>query len=87
MQREVLVGKRNFEPAKNWFFVPGGRMLKDETIRDAFARITRTELGAEMSIERAQLLGIYEHFYSTNRLEKEGFGTHYVLAYEIELGA
>jgi colanic acid biosynthesis protein WcaH len=82
-----LVGKRNFDPAKHWFFVPGGRILKDERIRDAFARITRTELGADMCIGDARFLGVYEHFYPTNRFEKEGFGTHYVvLAYEVELG-
>jgi colanic acid biosynthesis protein WcaH len=34
----------------------------------------------------ARLLGAYEHLYETNRFEKPGFGTHYiVLAHEIRL--
>ena len=38
----------------------------------------------EKKIEEARFLGVYEHSYPTNRLERAGFGTHYVvLAYEL----
>jgi colanic acid biosynthesis protein WcaH len=80
----VLVGRRNNEPAKGCFFVPGGRITKNETLAAAFRRISLAELGAEKQIEEARFLGVYEHFYPTNHLEREGFGTHYVtLAYEL----
>ena len=80
----VLVGHRNHEPAKGYFFVPGGRITKNETLAAAFRRISLAELGAEKKIEEARFLGVYEHFYPTNRLERAGFGTHYVvLAYEL----
>jgi len=81
----VLVGRRNYEPAKGCFFVPGGRITKNETLAAAFKRISLAELGAEQRIEEARFLGVYEHFYPTNRLERAGFGTHYVvLAYELK---
>jgi colanic acid biosynthesis protein WcaH len=80
----VLLGRRTNEPAKGRLFVPGGRITKNETFAAAFRRISLAELGVEKTIEEAQLLGVYEHFYSTNGLEKPGYGTHYVtLAYEV----
>lgn len=82
----VLVGRRTYEPAKDVFFVPGGRITKNETRAAAFRRISREELGMELSLEAARFLSVNEHFYPTNRFQKKGFGTHYItLAYEIEL--
>ena len=80
----VLVGRRTNEPAKGRFFVPGGRITKNETLAAAFGRISLAELGVEKRIEQARFKGIYEHFYATNNHEAAGFGTHYiVLAYEL----
>jgi colanic acid biosynthesis protein WcaH len=82
----VLVGRRKYEPARNMFFLVGGRITKNESRAAAFRRLTREELGIELPIERARFLGVYDHFYPTNRFEREGFGTHYVvLGYELEL--
>jgi colanic acid biosynthesis protein WcaH len=80
----VLVGRRTNEPSKGCFFVPGGRITKNETLAAAFRRISLAELGMEKQIEEARFLGVYEHFYPTNYLGRAGFGTHYVvLAYEL----
>jgi colanic acid biosynthesis protein WcaH len=80
----VLVGRRTNEPAKGQFFVPGGRITKNETLAAALRRISLVELGVEKTMEEARFLGVYEHFYATNNLEQPGFGTHYVtLAYEV----
>lgn len=85
---KVLLGKRTNEPAKGTLFVPGGRIRKDETIADAFRRLTRVELGREYNITDARFLGVFEHFYQTNALNVPGFGTHYVvLAYELSIEA
>jgi colanic acid biosynthesis protein WcaH len=85
---KVLVGRRNHEPAKGTFFVPGGRITKNESRAAAFRRLTRDELGMEIGIEQARFLGVYDHFYPTNRFERPGFGTQYVvLAYEVTLAA
>jgi colanic acid biosynthesis protein WcaH len=80
----VLVGRRNHEPAKGCFFVPGGRITKNETVAAAFRRLTLDELGVEKQIEEARFLGMFEHFYPTNCFERGAFGTHYVvLGYEL----
>ena len=82
-ERWILLGRRRNEPAKGCFFVPGGRITKNESIAAAFSRLSLAELGVEQAIEAARFLGVYEHFYPTNHLERPGFGTHYVvLAYE-----
>ena len=82
--RRILVGRRTNEPAKGWFFTPGGRITKNETLAAAFRRVTLAELGVTRNIEDARFMGVYEHFYATNRQERSGFGTHYVvLAYEL----
>jgi len=36
-KRELLVGKRVYAPAKKWWFVPGGRVFKNETLHEAFS--------------------------------------------------
>jgi len=82
----VLVGRRTHEPAKDVFFVPGGRITKNETLAAAFRRISREELGVELVLDAARFLSVNEHMYPTNRFRKKGFGTHYItLAYEIIL--
>ena len=61
-------------------------LLKNETIRNAFHRITFEELGETFSLESAVHRGVFEHFYDTNFAEQPGFGTHYiVLSYEIKV--
>ena len=79
----VLLGKRVNEPAKDYWFVPGGRIYKNETIPEAFSRIFFTETGHEFLIDDASFLGVYEHFYE-NSFYNEAISTHYiVLGYEI----
>jgi colanic acid biosynthesis protein WcaH len=84
--QDVLVALRTNEPAKGFYFVPGGRIRKDETIQAAFVRILKVEIGCEIGFDRAQFRGVFQHFYSTNRYGLGEFGTHYVvLAYELRL--
>lgn len=81
---QVLLGFRKNEPARNCWFVPGGRICKDESIDAAFRRISGDELGHACAIEDAYFLGVFQHLYQTNFAEEAGFGTHYVvLAYEL----
>lgn len=84
---QILLGKRLNRPAQNYWFVPGGRILKDEIIEAAFKRLTNEELGQEFSIEQAKLLGAYNHFYDDNVFGDE-FSTHYVaLGYTLNLAS
>jgi colanic acid biosynthesis protein WcaH len=41
----VLMGLRANQPARGYYFVPGGIILKHETIKLAFERIVRAEIG------------------------------------------
>ena len=82
---EILFGLRTNRPAQGYWFVPGGRILKDETLNEAFLRLTSNELGVEISRSDACLLDIYEHFYDDSFWD-EKISTHYiVLAYRIKL--
>ena len=84
----ILVGLRNNEPAKDTWFVPGGRVGKGEPLDMAFRRIIRDELGLARSRSACPALGVFEHFYSTNFREAPGFGTHYiVLAHLVRIDA
>ena len=85
---QVLAGMRKNEPAKGFWFVPGGRILKNERILQAFERIAKDELGLKLTYNKAKFYGAYEHIYKTNFAKKAGFGTHYiVLAHKIKLNS
>ena len=80
----VLLGRRVNAPAKDYWFVPGGRIYKNETMSEAFSRIFFTETGYKLLIDDARFLGVYEHFYE-NSFYDENISTHYVvLGYEIK---
>lgn len=80
----VLLGKRLNRPAQGFWFVPGGRILKGESIAEALARIAKAELA--VGLRSCVLSGAFDHFYPDNFLGKPGISTHYVvLAYKCEL--
>ena len=76
---EILFGLRTNRPAQGYWFVPGGRILKDETLNEAFLRLTSNELGVEISRSDACLLDICEHFYDDSVMGAAP-STHYVVA-------
>lgn len=83
---DVLLGYRKNKPAQNTWFVPGGKIVKDERINEALQRVARVELGLELTPSQARFKGVYEHLYPDNFSGKPGIGTHYVvLAYEVHL--
>jgi len=82
---EVLLGRRLNKPAKDYWFIPGGRIFKSETMSDAFNRLARQELNLNLSFDNAVLQGAFEHFYEDSFVDNE-ISTHYVvLAYNIFL--
>jgi len=81
---EVLLGLRNNRPAQGFWFVPGGRILKNEPIQTALARVASNELGLQLGAlpQLPQLLGAFEHFYPdcfAGSAETVGVSTHYVV--------
>lgn len=87
---KILLGQRLNRPAQDFWFVPGGRILKNETLDVAFARLTQEELGQEFERSQARLLDVYEHFYQDSIFGTgaDAPSTHYVvLGYQIILSA
>lgn len=81
----ALLGQRLNQPAQGYWFVPGGRIFKDEKFNQAFSRICQEELGYEMQIVNATFLNVFEHFYQNN-FSSDDFSTHYVVhAYELSV--
>ena len=77
-QGQVLLGQRTNRPAQGFWFVPGGRILKDESMAVAFRRLSKAEVGVSGEIGEAEFLGVYEHFYTDN-FSGTDFSTHYVV--------
>lgn len=71
----ILLAKRQNEPAKGQWFVPGGRVRKGEHLTETVERVAQEELGVAVSIEKR--LGTYDHLYDTSDVNESG-GKHYV---------
>lgn len=84
-EKEILLGKRINKPAKNYWFTPGGRILKNESIDNAIKRLLKKEINLEITKETITFYGIYEHFYKDSFVDDK-ISTHYVvLVYKIKL--
>jgi len=70
----IVLGRRTNEPAKGTWFVPGGRVHKDERFATAVHRVAEMELGVDVEIERR--IGTYQHFYDVS--DVAGASKHYV---------
>lgn len=85
-QGRVLLGYRTNNPAKGYWFVPGGIIRKNERLDAAFNRISENEIGLIYDRDDSKFLGVFEHYYPENFLEADNVDTHYVvLAHEIHL--
>lgn len=78
-QNRILFGKRLNRPAQGYWFVPGGRVYKNEPLDEAFKRICQAELGKDFEYNQACLLGLFDHFYDDSVFGTE-ISTHYVNA-------
>lgn len=89
---EVLLGLRNNRPAQGFWFVPGGRILKNESIQAALVRIAEKELGLGTLLASGEVKlsfhGAYEHMYEDCFAGDIGISTHYVvLAHKIDVAS
>lgn len=79
---EALLGLRNNRPAQGMWFVPGGRILKDERMQQALLRVADKELGLgpalASGVVKPRFMGAYEHFYPDCFAGDVGATTHYV---------
>lgn len=82
---KYLIGKRINNPAKDYYFVPGGRIKKNETLEIACERLTQDELGFVIKFNKFQFHVNTQHIYDNNFFNNE-FKTHYVcLCYKYAL--
>ena len=80
--KEILLGKRINHPAKSFFFVPGGRIRKGETLFISTQRILKSEINyetTEKDFNTFSLLGVFQHFYDENFCGDKLFTTHYIV--------
>lgn len=89
---EVLLGLRNNRPAQGFWFVPGGRIFKNESMQTALSRIAEKELGLGFLVLNGEFkpifIGPYEHMYQDSFSGDIGVSTHYVvLAYKIRVAS
>lgn len=83
-REEVLLGLRNNRPAQNFWFLPGGRVRKDERISGAFARIARQELDLDMVITDAELHAVRENPCPASVETADDLSSHFItLVYSI----
>ena len=64
---KVFLFKRAYAPAKNKWWIIGGRILKGERLKDAVARKAKEEIGVDIKIRK--IIGVYEAFFGTNRFD------------------
>ena len=84
-KNKILLGYRNNEPAKNYWFTPGSRTYKMEKIDDAIKRVANNECNIDISNLDYKLVGVYDHIYDNN-FDNNNFSTHYIVsAYLIKL--
>lgn len=84
---KILLGLRKNRPAKNFYFVPGGRIYKNEKINDAIKRISKNELNIDINMNNLKFNTISEHFYDDNYFDTN-VSTHYIVIsyiYEVNM--
>jgi len=73
---KVYLFKRAYAPAKNKWWLVGGRILKGEKLKDAVVRKAKEEIGINIKIRK--MIGVYEAFFSANRFDTQAkkYGSH-----------
>ena len=79
-KNQFLLGRRRNQPAKGFWFVPGGRIRKGELIIDALKRVALEEVGLEIKDHNYNFLGAFDHIYENSifSTKTRPSSTHYV---------
>lgn len=77
INNKYLFGLRENKPAYGYYFVPGGRILKNEDYNKTILRILKKELGLKFRNIKFSIIGIYNHFYKNNVYGVKNINTHY----------
>jgi len=76
----VVLIKRDIEPWKDYWHLPGGRIRMDETLEDAVKRISLYEAGVEVSVVRMIGCVVYPSIK-----QQEGFGWPVGIAFLVDI--
>ncbi len=76
--QRFLLGERCNRPAQGSWFVPGGRIRKEERLTDALGRLSREELGLTLPWSRVEQWPVEEHLYPDSMLDPT-CSTHYLV--------
>ena len=68
---KFILFKRDYEPAKDEWWVFGGRLQKGEKLKNAIIRKAKEEMGIDVKVEKQ--IGTYEMEFEKNR---QGVSTH-----------
>lgn len=74
-KNKILLIKRNVEPAKNQYWFPGGRILRNETFIEAAKRIAKNEVG--LTVSKLSCIGTGNLIFKEDPFG-HGLGTHTV---------
>lgn len=86
MSNKILLGLRANDPARNFWFVPGRRIHKNESIEDSLNLVVTKELGSDKKLAFS-FFGVATHIYEENYYRDPSFNTHYViLSYLAKVG-
>ena len=64
---KLFLFKRAYEPAKNKWWIIGGRVLKGESLKDAMIRKVKEEIGVDVKI--LKMIGVYETIFPISRFD------------------
>jgi len=83
---KFLMGKRVNQPAKGYWFNPGGKVYKNESIKEALKRVLKNEVGLDWNeVSNCEFIAPFEHVYSNN-FRDNSYETHYVsMAYILKI--
>ena len=70
---KYLLVKRKNKPLKGVYWLPGGRVLKNETLEQAAIRKMKEEIGVDVKI--IKLAGFHEFLYEENELGLDSIHT------------
>ena len=71
---KILVGLRKNQPLKNEWWIPGGRVFKNERLEEAAIRKAKEEFNLDVKIEKE--LGVYECIEKETEFEDIKTGSH-----------
>lgn len=78
---EILLLKRDKEPFKDHWHLPGSFLLKGESIGECFRRISLDEIGTELTYSDGKFEGLFENLDGDPR----GHILHYVISIKTSL--